>query len=87
MKLNIKLRLISNLKKTRTTFFINLTTLGIEDVIVYLTENGEGFVHEFIELTLLEAVLNTENTVMDYEWNYAKSLFHEITNFFLETSH
>lgn len=61
-------------------FFIDWEKLEIEDLEIYITEDGYNIEHELIELDLLETTLQTEPKVAEYDWLTCRIIFHRITD-------
>jgi len=80
----INLKLIKNVRKTKTSFWISQKTLEVDDIIIYLTKDGTGIEHELIELTLLIATVKVYPDIINYNWDICKSLFHQLTELALE---
>jgi len=80
----ISLKLIKDFKKTKTSFWIDLETLKIDYITMHLSKNGIGTEHEFTELALIIATIKIHPSVINYDWNICKSIFHQVTKLALD---
>jgi len=79
MSPKINLKLIKDFKKTKTSFWIDFETLKIDDITMHLSKKGIGAEHEFAELALIIATIKIHPSVINYDWDICKSLFHQVT--------
>lgn len=71
-------------KDTLAKFLINWETYKLENVKIFLTNDGKGITHELVELTLIEVAINVEKKITDYYWDFCKNLFHVVADWSLE---
>jgi len=76
--------LVNNVRETETRFYVDFDNYEIEDIKIFLTEDGTGIEHELMELDLVRAVLRTENNIWKSDWTSCKAIFHFYTSLILE---
>ena len=62
----IELHLIENVEKTKCVISIDLETLEVDLLDIYLIESGEGVEHELIESDLISIVMKIHRDVINY---------------------
>lgn len=80
----ITLVLTDKLENTIAKFFINWETDKLEDVRIFLTDDGTGVIHELIELNLIETALENNWKIVDYNWDFCRNIFHMMAIWSLE---
>jgi len=80
----ITLFLVGSVRETCSWFFINWKKVELEDIRIFINEDGYGIEHEFVEMDLLITILRTEPKVAEYDWETCRIHFHEITDSVLD---
>lgn len=80
----ITLILVDKEEDTSAKFFINWETFELEDVRIFLIDDGDDVIHELIELSLIEIIVKIDKTITyNYPWDFCRNLFHVITEWSL----
>ena len=78
--LNLEFKGIEDVKKTGAVISLNNKLTKVTDAEIMITDSGYGLEHELVELDIMATVLKNCPEVINFDYEYCRSLFHYYTN-------
>lgn len=71
---------IEDVRETRAVISLNKKLSKVTNAEIMITDSGYGVEHELVEIDIMAAVLKNCPKIIDFDYDYCRSLFHYYSN-------
>jgi hypothetical protein len=78
--LDLKFKGVTHRKRIRVIVEFNIDITKVLSAEIRLTSSGYGVEHELVELDIMTTVLKVYPEIINFDYDYCRSIFHYYTN-------